>query len=123
MQPAVKKRRFAAPAVLQARAASSPLPSQNVAAEWAANTVPKDSRYYTVLYTKRAPNKKKINKSFADGVLEVKADATCILYGAEGQNVSRSRVKGTLDMPEGAELTLGNWELEVDARLDAATFM
>ena len=41
----------------------------------------------------------------------------------EGQNVSRSRVKGTLDMPEGAELNLGNWELEVDARLDPDTFM
>lgn len=66
---------------------------------------------------------KKSNKSFADGVLEVKADETCILYGVEGQNVSRSRVKGTLDMPEGAELTLGNWELEVDARLDPASFM
>lgn len=66
---------------------------------------------------------KKSNKSFADGVLEVKTGEMCILYGVEGQNVSRSRVKGTLDMPDGAELTLGNWEVEIDARLDAATFL
>ena len=66
---------------------------------------------------------KKTNKSFADGVLEVKQEESCTLYGTEGQTISRGRVKGTKDMPQGAELVLGNWELEVDDRISAEDFM
>ncbi|KAK9809182.1 hypothetical protein WJX72_010957 [[Myrmecia] bisecta] len=76
------------------------------------------AQYYTVLYTKKAPNKKRKNKAFADGVLEVKGDSSCILYDEDGKHLSKSRVKGCRDMPGGAELTIGNWEIEVDSRMD-----
>ena len=36
--------------------------------------------------------------------------------------VSRSRVKDTNNMPEGAELEMGNWELQVDAVMDEQQF-
>ena len=156
MQPALKKRKFTAPAALIPKAsAPAKAAAQALTANTAANQAAKDSCYYTVLYTKRAPNKvcvpmpnrlassrraqqqrrlptaefatirlqKKSNKSFADGVLEVKPDEVCSLYGIEGQNVSRSKVKGSFDMPEGAEMTIGNWEVEVDARISTADFM
>ena len=40
----------------------------------------------------------------------------------EGKLVAKSHVKDAKDMPSGAELVLGNWEVEVDTRLDAQAF-
>ena len=40
----------------------------------------------------------------------------------EGKVVSKSKVKGTKNMPEGAELDMGNWELQVDAVMDEQQF-
>lgn len=37
--------------------------------------------------------------------------------------IVRSKVKGTYNMPEGATLDLGAWELEVEGLLDDASFM
>lgn len=39
-----------------------------------------DTQYYRVLYTKRNPQKKRKNKTFADGFLQVKPDDWCMLY-------------------------------------------
>jgi len=36
--------------------------------------------------------------------------------------VAKSHVKDAKDMPSGAELVLGSWEVEVDTRLDAQAF-
>jgi len=36
--------------------------------------------------------------------------------------VSKSKVKDAWDMPEGAELEMGNWELQVDATMDEQHF-
>ncbi|BDA44096.1 DNA repair and recombination protein RAD54B [Coccomyxa sp. Obi] len=80
------------------------------------------TQYFTVLYTKKVPNKKRKNKSFADGVLEVKEGIGCTLYDEEGKIITRGNVKGCKDMPEGAEIPLGNWDLEVDAQIDAENF-
>ncbi|KAK9915546.1 hypothetical protein WJX75_000577 [Coccomyxa subellipsoidea] len=68
------------------------------------------------------PNKKRKNKSFADGILEVKEGSSCTLYDEEGKLISKGNVKGCKDMPEGAEIPLGNWDLEVDQQIDAERF-
>ncbi|KAL0049394.1 hypothetical protein WJX82_001168 [Trebouxia sp. C0006] len=80
------------------------------------------AQYYTVLYTKRAANKKKKNKSYMDGTLEVKEGNTCTLFNEEGKIVAKSKVKDAWGMPEGAELEMGNWELQVDAKMDEQQF-
>lgn len=34
----------------------------------------------------------------------------------------KSKAKGCLDLADGAELVLGNWELEIDCYIDEASF-
>lgn len=100
---------------------------------------------------------KKKNKSYSDGVLEVKQGNACTLFNEvkgpaspgllltqsvhsayqqlpcpcltqrcnhvqEGKVVSKSKVKDTWGMPAGAELEMGNWELQVDATMDEQHF-
>ena len=36
--------------------------------------------------------------------------------------VSKSKVKNAWGMPEGAELEMGQWELQVDAKMDQQQF-
>ena len=40
----------------------------------------------------------------------------------EGKVVSKSKVKEAWGMPAGAELEMGNWELQVDATMDEQHF-
>lgn len=40
----------------------------------------------------------------------------------EGKVVSKGKVKDAWGMPEGAELELGQWELQVDAKMDQQQF-
>lgn len=40
----------------------------------------------------------------------------------EGKVVAKSKVKDAWGMPEGAELEMGNWELQVDATMDEQYF-
>ena len=40
----------------------------------------------------------------------------------EGKVVSKSKVKEAWGMPAGAELEMGNWELQVDATMDEQRF-
>ena len=40
----------------------------------------------------------------------------------EGNVVSKSKFKDTKAMPEGAELEMGNWEVQVDAVMDEQQF-
>ena len=44
------------------------------------------------------------------------------LVPQEGKIVSKSKVKDAWGMPEGAELEMGNWELQVDAKMDEQQF-
>eukprot|EP00884_Botryococcus_braunii_P013016 jgi/Botrbrau1/21715/Bobra.43_1s0110.1 len=78
--------------------------------------------YFSVMYTKRAPQKKRKNKSFQDGILEAGGDGACALYNMDGKVISRGKVKGSHSMPGGAELEVGNWEVLVEALLDEASF-
>ena len=79
-------------------------------------TAPNFTSYYAVLYAKRS-NKKRINKSFMDGFLEVRGDSGITLYDAENKQIARSRLKGMADAPEGATGELGGWEFEVGERV------
>ena len=36
--------------------------------------------------------------------------------------IGKGKVKGCQDMPEGADLAIAQWELEVDARLEGSAF-
>lgn len=98
-----------------------------------------------------ASMQKRKNKQFADGVLVVKADSSCTLYNEvcsvailhqsselkmvamkilnyelfgfqEGKVTAKSKAKGCWDLADGADVTVGNWEIEVDRALDEATF-
>lgn len=40
----------------------------------------------------------------------------------EGKAVSKGKVKDAWDMPSGAELEVGNWEVEVDAIMEEQCF-
>ena len=40
----------------------------------------------------------------------------------EGKVVSKSKVKEAWGMPEGAELEMGNWEIQVDATMNEQQF-
>ncbi|KAK9822627.1 hypothetical protein WJX81_000343 [Elliptochloris bilobata] len=124
-QPGAQRARFAppnglisAPPPVAARQALAPLPSVSGAAHANNDT---DQQYFTVLYTKRS-NKKRANKSFADGVLEVASDCLCTLLDKDGKVIAKSRVKDTRNMPSGAEVALASWEVEVDSPLDAQAF-
>jgi len=78
--------------------------------------------YYTVLYCKRS-GKKRINKSFADGVMEVKGDARLCLMDDEGKVIGRTRLKGCGGgLPPGATGEVGGWEFEVVEPAPAAQF-
>lgn len=79
------------------------------------------TEYFSALYSKHAPNKKRKNKSFADGVLEVK-DGWVMLWSQEGKVVSRSKLtfKGALE--NGVCLVVGGNEVEVDEPLSSDAF-
>lgn len=40
----------------------------------------------------------------------------------EGKVTSKSRVKDSYGMPEGADLVIGNWEVEIDALITETCF-
>ena len=46
-----------------------------------------------------------------------------MLYASDGKRVATASVKGVSDMPDGAELTAGNWDVEVGERLTEAQFL
>ncbi|KAL3144372.1 hypothetical protein ABBQ32_004125 [Trebouxia sp. C0010 RCD-2024] len=125
--PARIKRKFAAPASV---ATTSKTPATagivkqvgtSVSVDKGNPPVEQSAQYFSVLYTKRVANKKK-NKSYSDGVLEVKQGNACTLFNEEGKVVSKSKVKEAWGMPAGAELEMGNWELQVDATMDEQHF-
>ena len=64
------------------------------------------------------------NKSFSDGVLEVKSGNHAQLYDSEGKVVGKSALKGCQpeSLGEGSEVLLGGWELEVCEAMPAAKF-
>ena len=57
-----------------------------------------------------------------DGVLRVLGNQV-MLYASDGKRVATATVKGVADMPDGAELCAGNWEVEVGERLTEAQFL
>ena len=57
-----------------------------------------------------------------DGVLRVLGNQV-MLYASDGKRVASASVKGVNDMPDGAELTAGNWDVEVGERLTEAQFL
>lgn len=53
----------------------------------------------------RAPNKKKKNKTYQDGILKVLPSATCVLYDDAGNDIARkSAWKGAKGLKEGDEM-------------------
>jgi len=40
----------------------------------------------------------------------------------DGKVAGKGRVKGCLDMPEGAELVVANWEVEIDSPIEESAF-
>lgn len=70
--------------------------------------------------TNHNPQKRK-NKTFADGVLEVK-DGVCTLYSHEGKTVCKSKLsfKGALD--NGVCLVVGGNDVEIDEPLSPNAF-
>jgi hypothetical protein len=57
-----------------------------------------------------------------DGVLQVRGAGALTLFSDEGKAVGRATLKGCRGMPEGAELQLASWEVEVQAPLPEARF-
>jgi hypothetical protein len=40
----------------------------------------------------------------------------------EGKVIAREKVQNCFDMPEGAEVPIGSWDMEVDAPIEAERF-
>jgi len=85
-----------------------------------------DVFYFSVLYTKASGKKLRKNKSFADGVLEIKLP-TCrsTLHDEEGKAIASTTLRGYAhpsQLGNGSEIKIGNWELEVDASLPVEPF-
>ena len=55
-------------------------------------------------------------------IFPVSSTPSRLLMPQEGKIVSKSKVKDAWGMPEGAELEMGNWELQVDAKMDEQQF-
>jgi len=136
----LQQRAFAAPGLLKRKAFDAPktiycgggggvgarggvgtMAAASTAASSSTSTSTSTDQVYRVLYCKRS-SKKRINKSFSDAILEVKGDSSITLYNDEGKRFATGKLKGALDMPEGAEGECGQWEFEVGERVDAAAF-
>ncbi|KAL6785495.1 RAD54A [Auxenochlorella protothecoides x Auxenochlorella symbiontica] len=80
--------------------------------------------YFNVLYTKHNPGKLRKNKSWADGVLEMRAGGRTTLFDTSGKSVTQTVARGydPPSMGEGSSVLLGGWELEVQNRMEAAEF-
>eukprot|EP01025_Chloroclados_australasicus_P049131 TRINITY_DN5588_c0_g3_i2.p1 TRINITY_DN5588_c0_g3~~TRINITY_DN5588_c0_g3_i2.p1 ORF type:complete len:771 (+),score=69.67 TRINITY_DN5588_c0_g3_i2:134-2446(+) len=78
--------------------------------------------YFQVLYSKRAPNKKRQNKKFFDGVMEVQGNKL-YLYSEEGKCISKDRRKlGSETLELGEEICVGFFDVEMDCPLEEAKF-
>ena len=121
--PLPKRAKFAAPSATAAAAAAHAPATTSAPAGTAAEAAPTaPAAYYLVLYCKRS-GKKRINKSFADGVLEVRGEAALCLMDDEGKVVGRTRLKGCGGgLPPGATGEVGQWEFEVVEAAPAAAF-
>lgn len=80
-----------------------------------------DARYFSVLYSKHAPNKKRRNKNFADGVLAVK-DGSVTLFSHEGKQVGKSKLSFQGALENGVCLVVGGNEVELDEPLSPGAF-
>ena len=92
------------------------------AARGGASSAPVDTEYYSVGYCAVNKVKKRKNKVFMDGVLQVRG-ALCTLYNSDGKKVTSSAVKDAAGMPDGAELALGKWDVEVAERIEESRFL
>lgn len=69
------------------------------------------AEYYTVMYCPRKPNTKR-KGPWSDGVI-ICQGRSCTLQDLDGKAVTKSIVQGLKDMPEGATLEVGKFEIEV----------
>ena len=53
---------------------------------------------------------------------EKKGCKNLVLCLQEGKVAGRTKEKGCRDLADGAEIVLGNWEMDIDSRLDEAVF-
>ncbi|GAB4818167.1 hypothetical protein N2152v2_005213 [Parachlorella kessleri] len=110
------------PAPLQARAVGS----ASQAAGASSTDDQQEARYFQVLYTKHQPGKKlRKNKSFADGILEVKkVTKKATIYDPEGKVISSTALRGVTveDLGNGSELLMSSYEVEIDSELAGDKF-
>jgi len=126
--PQLKRAKFAALLPIPSRPPLASLGNANTttagpSSTAAAATAEPATAFYTVLYCKKS-GKKRVNKSFADGVLSVKGDSTLTLMDDEGKVVGRTRLRGCggSGLPPGATGEVGAWEFEVGEAVPASQF-
>ncbi|KAK9805749.1 hypothetical protein WJX73_005408 [Symbiochloris irregularis] len=118
----VKRKGFACPAkVAKPCLTGSESTGELAAVQQGLDQTSQPQQYFTVLFAK-ASNKQRKNKSFQDGVLTVSADNACNLHNSEGKIVTKGKVKGAYNAPEGSEIPLGTYTLEVEDTLSEEAF-